>query len=84
MRRPFRCFYSLLFISACLFLFIPHTIHAKAEVIQKMKGLHVPFMANGGQVDEKVEFTLEPLYRLKYFTKLLVPALYPVWGINNP
>jgi hypothetical protein len=56
MRRPFPRFYSLLFIVACLFLFIPDTIYAKAEVIQKMKGLHVPFMANEGQMDERVSF----------------------------
>ena len=56
MRRPFRRFQSLLLVSACLFLLIPQTIHAKAEVIQKMKGLHVPFMANDGQMDERVSF----------------------------
>jgi hypothetical protein len=56
MRRPSPRFYSLLFIFACLFLFIPHPLHAKAEVIQKMKGLHVPFMANEGHMDERVSF----------------------------
>ena len=56
MRRPFPRFYSLLSIAACFFLFIPHTIRAKAEVIQKMKGHQVHFMANGGQMDERVSF----------------------------
>jgi hypothetical protein len=79
MRRQFHCFHSLLFIAVCLFLSIPHTIHAKVEVIQKMKGLDVPFMASEGPMDDKVEFALKPIYRLENLTRLLVPALCPVW-----
>jgi hypothetical protein len=60
MRRPFQRFIALLFISVSLFLFIPSTSHAKADVIQKMNGLHVPYVANEWQIDEKVEFTLKP------------------------
>ncbi|MGO9136222.1 MAG: hypothetical protein ACLP9S_05750 [Syntrophales bacterium] len=54
MRREFRCFHSLLFVSIYLFLFIPHNINAKVEIIQKMKGLYVSFMVNIGQDLEKV------------------------------
>jgi hypothetical protein len=54
MRREFRCFYSSLFVSTCLLLFIYHNINAKVEVIQKMNGLYVPFMVNNGQIDERV------------------------------
>ena len=34
---------------------------AKAEVVQKVKKLQIPFIANNGQVDERVKFMLTPL-----------------------
>ncbi|MGA3209403.1 MAG: hypothetical protein ABSE05_16465 [Syntrophales bacterium] len=40
--------YSLLFVSTCLSLFIPHNINAKVEVVLKMNELYVPFMVNSG------------------------------------
>jgi hypothetical protein len=69
MRREFRCFYSLLFVSTCLFLFIPHNINAEVKVIQKMKGLYVPFMMNNGQMDERVSFYAKTFGGIVFVTR---------------
>ena len=69
MRRTLRRFHSLLFIFACFFLFIPHTLHAKAEVIQKMKGLHMPFIANEGQIDGQVAYYAKTFGGTLFVTK---------------
>jgi hypothetical protein len=60
MKRKLWCHW-ILFIPVCFILLFPFTLHAKSEVIKKMKGLHVPFIANDGQMDEKVSFYAKTL-----------------------
>ncbi|MCX5847326.1 MAG: SBBP repeat-containing protein [Deltaproteobacteria bacterium] len=37
-------------------LFLPYPLHAKPDLVREMKGLHIPFIANMGQIDEAVAF----------------------------
>jgi hypothetical protein len=60
MRREFRYFYSLLFVSTCLFLFIPHNINAEVKVIQMM---------NNGQMDERVSFYAKTFGGIVFVTR---------------
>ena len=68
MKRRFRCHWSL-FITAFFILLIPHTIHANPEVIQKMKGLHMPFIANDGQMDGQVAYYAKTFGGMVFVTK---------------